>query len=382
MGGVSAAGGISAGGAITSGPPFAIRSGLFDQTKTVDLGLGSASGTETVTIFAPTATSDHYSNGVVMVGFKGYLYAQWQSSATDEDSADTWVAYSRSQDGKKWTAPMTLAPRWDQGTRTSGGFWTNGDTLVAYINVWPTATTPRGGYTEYATSSDGLTWTARARLPMSDGSPMNGVFEQDPHALANGRVVNAAHFQPGLQVAPIYSDDPLGISGWRRATFKPLSFTGDTTRELEPSTFVRADGAVVMTFRDQSSSYHRLASLSVDRGQTWTTPVETNMPDSRAKQSAGNLPNGSAYLVGNPVENKTRVPLAVALSKDGRTFEAAYVLRKGGSDLQAQRYSGAAKTLGYNYPKSMVYDGYLYVAYATNKEDVQYTRVPLSSLVY
>ena len=58
------------------------------------------------------------------------------------------------------------------------------------------------------------------------------------------------------------------------------------------------------------------------------------------------------------------------------------VLRKGGSDLQAQRYSGAAKTLGYNYPKSMVYDGYLYVAYATNKEDVQYTRVPLSSLVY
>ena len=30
--------------------------------------------------------------------------------------------------------------------------------------------------------------------------------------------------------------------------------------------------------------------------------------------------------------------------------------------------------------RSMVHDGYLYVAYTTNKEDVEYTRVPLSSL--
>jgi hypothetical protein len=50
--------------------------------------------------------------------------------------------------------------------------------------------------------------------------------------------------------------------------------------------------------------------------------------------------------------------------------------------LQAQRYPGTAKTLGYNYPKSTIADGYLYVGYATNKEDVECTRVPLASLAY
>src|SRR5262249_23108429 len=123
-----------------------------------------------------------------------------------------------------------------------------------------------------------------------------------------------------------------------------------------------------------------LASASADRGATWTTPVQTDMPDSRAKQSAGNLPSGAAYFVSNPVLSKTRIPLVVTLSRDGRLFDKAFVLRKGGADLQAQRYTGSAKTLGYNYPKSVATGGYLYVGYATNKEDVQLTRVPLTSL--
>jgi hypothetical protein len=168
----------------------------------------------------------------------------------------------------------------------------SGNTVVAYINVWPTTLSPRGGYTEYVTSTDGLTWAAPKKLPMSDGSPMNGVFEQDPHSLPDGRILNAAHFQPGVTVAPVYTDDPSGLSGWRRAPFQSLAMTAAGTRELEPSWYRRADGAIIMVFRDQNSTFHKLASLSADRGQTWTLPVETNMPDSRAKQSAGNLTAG------------------------------------------------------------------------------------------
>lgn len=65
-----------------------------------------------------------------------------------------------------------------------------------------------------------------------------------------------------------------------------------------------------------------------------------------------------------------------------RVFDKAFALRLGGSDLQPLRYAGKAKTLGYDYPKSMVYEGYLYVGYSVNKEDVEYTRVPLTSLAY
>lgn len=360
--------------------PFSVKLDLFDQSKTEDLGLPTAKGTETFTIYKPSTKTDKYVNGVVMTSYKGWLYCQWQSSAKDEDSEDTWVAYSRSRDGKNWSKPMELAVPSDKGYCTSGGWWATGNKLVAYVNVWPSDISPRGGYTYYTVSTDGLNWTDLSQLEMADGSYMNGVIEQDPHALPDGRIIGAAHFQPGLTASPIYTDDSSGVKGWTRASFTNMPYTGNASRELEPSWFLRKDGAAVMTFRDQNSTYRRLASVSLDNGESWTTPVVTDMPDSRAKQSAGNLPNGTAYMVGNPVTNKTRTPLAVTLSKDGMIFDKAYVLRKGGEDLQAQQYTGKSKTLGYSYPKSMIWNGYLYVAYATNKEDVQYTRVPLSSL--
>lgn len=363
------------------GPPFTTKSDLFDQNDPDDLGLAKAAGTETVSIFKPTAGSDHFSNGVVLAAFKGYLYAQWQSSPQDEDSTDTWTAYSRSQDGKAWSAPMVLAAK-STDQRSSGGWWVSGDTLVAYINVYPTNASPRGGFTEFRTSTDGVSWSAASKLPMKDGSTLAGIFEQDPRALPDGRIVGAAHFSPGLMVAPVYTDDPSGTKGWVRAPFPSLSNDGKITREIEPSWFLRADGALVMVFRDQNSSYKKLASMSGDRGATWTTPVVTDMPDSRAKQSAGNLPDGTAFQVNNPVTTNRRSPLVVSLSRDGKLFDKAFALRLGGSDLQALRYEGKAKTPGYDYPKSMVHDGYLYVAYSVNKEDVEYTRVPLSSLAY
>ena len=133
--------------------PFSVTSGLFNQDAT-DLGLSRAPGSQTVTVFTPTASSDHYGNGVVMTGFKGKLYCQWQSSAVDEDAADTWVAYSigtieKTADGTQtetWSAPKELAPTMQNGIRTSGGWNVYNDTLIAFINVWPDSMNPRGGF--------------------------------------------------------------------------------------------------------------------------------------------------------------------------------------------------------------------------------------------
>ena len=86
------------------------------------------------------------------------------------------------------------------------------------------------------------------------------------------------------------------------------------------------------------------------------------MPDSRAKQSAGNLPDGTAFLVNEPSGNKNRIPLVVSLSKDGRVFDKVFVLRRGGADLQPLRTPGRYKRPGYHYPKSVVWNGWLYVS--------------------
>ena len=54
---------------------------------------------------------------------------------------------------------------------------------------------------------------------MADGTPMCGVLEQDPYPMADGRIVGACHFQPGLHVCPVYTDDPTGHGGWHRTNF-------------------------------------------------------------------------------------------------------------------------------------------------------------------
>jgi hypothetical protein len=361
--------------------PFTVATGLFNATNTSTVGLSPAAGTETITVFAPADATDHYSNGVVMTAFKGNLYCMWQSSKTNEDATDTWVAYSRSTDeGKTWSQPMVLATATTSFYSTSGGWLASADTLVGYINTWPIGLSPRGGYTRYVASTDGLSWTTPANVLMADGTSLNGIFEQDPHVLPDGRFINAAHFQPGLFIHPIYTDDPTGIRGWKRGTYTHLTTSGTNSIEMEPSNFRQNDGTLVMVFRDQNTSYHTWATSSKDRGVTWTTAVLTNMTDSRAKQSAGNLPDGTAFMVNNPIAQKSpRVPLGLTLSATGKTFDKAYLLR-GAADLQAQRYTGTSKGLGYSYPKSMTYKDYLYSSYAANKEDVQFTRVPLASI--
>lgn len=359
--------------------PYSTAKGLFEQRKP-DLGLQRAAKAKTVSIFSPEPGTDQFNNGAVLIPFKNKLYAQWQSSPKDEDTQDTWVAYSVSDDGLRWTAPAVLAAPGDAPQmHSNGGWWTDGDTLVAYINVWPAGfQSGDGGYTDYVMSNDGLTWSSPRRVTGHDGRPVAGIIEQDPHVLPEGRLLTAFHTQPGMVVAPYFTDDRLGRSGWRRGNMQNIAQDGRVSRELEPSVFLR-ESCAVMVFRDQSSSYRQLASESCDAGETWTKPMLTNMPDSRAKQSAGNLADGSAFLVNVPRAGSLRSPLAITLSRDGRVFDRAWLLR-GESDLQPLRFAGRYKRPGYHYPKSVIWKDHLYVSYATNKEDVELTRVPLSAL--
>lgn len=355
--------------------------GVIDTTNHESAGLLPTTGVKTVTIFKAEEHTDHYANGVVMTAFKGKLYCLWQSSPKDEDSDDTWVAYSVSADeGSTWSNPQPLALPTKDFYCTSGGWQVNGDTLIAFINTWQKGFEPRGGKTNYITSVDGRTWSQMLPVTMAAGNDMEGVLEQDPYTLPDGRLVGAAHFMPGLHVCPVYTDDSRGISGWRKGLFEAED-NGKQSREMEPSQYMQPDGTLVMLFRDQKSSFRKMASISTDRGETWTKPVVTNIPDARTKQCAGNLPDGSSFMVSCPANDKQRWPLVLQLSQDGKVFDKAILLRSGSpADLPQRRYEGRYKTLGYNYPKAMIHNGHLYVGYSTNKEDVECTIIPLDVL--
>jgi hypothetical protein len=302
----------------------------------------------------------------------------WQSSPKDEDSDDTWVAYSVSSDeGMTWSAPKPLSTPTDEFYCTSGGWLVRGDTLTAFIDTWQKGLEPRGGHTCYMTTTDGQTWSGLQLVRMADGQPMEGVLEQDPYTLPDGRIVAASHMMPGLHICPVFTDDPTGHSGWQRADFEAED-AGKQSREMEPSQYVQTDGTIVMLFRDQKSSFRKFAAVSHDRGVSWSKPQITNIPDARTKQCAGNLPDGTSFMVGCPANGKWRWPLVLLLSQDGIRFDKAILLRSGqADDLPPRRYEGKYKALGFNYPKAFVHNSSLYVGYSVNKEDVQCSIIAL-----
>lgn len=360
-------------------PVFEISNSLFDQSQPLTLGLQKPASITHRAVFKAQAGSAQYNHGAVLFAFKDELYIQWQSSRQDEDAPETKILYSRSKNGRDWSEPKSLVNARANALVTNGGWWSDGKTLVAYINVWPNEMQPKAGYVEYISSEDGIHWSAPKPLLDNNGKPVNGIIEQDLKQLPNGRILTAIHHQPGLIAKPFYTDDKKGISGWTQGVMENLPHDPGISRELEPSWFLYKKNEAVMVFRDQASSFKVLASRSKDNGKTWSSPSITNMPDSRAKQSAGNLPDGRAFLINNPSGSKNRTPLTITLSKDGQVFDRAYLVRAE-AELPPMHFNGKYKRIGYSYPKSLIWGNRLWVSYAVNKEDIEVTSIAVEAL--
>ena len=125
--------------------------------------------------------------------------------------------------------------------------------------------------------------------------------------------------------------------------------------------------------------------MSTDNGRSWSKPAKTDFPDATSRTSAGNLPDGTAFIVNNPSCQPNsvypaigrRIPLTIALSRDGVTFDRAFVVR---GEKTTMRFSGKNKLSGWQYPHTTVWGEHLYIAYSINKEDVGVTRIALRDL--
>lgn len=344
--------------------------GVLDLQDTVTLGLERLPEAEMVIVHR----SDGYVNNVLLTYFRGEYYCMWQASERDEDTPDTKVLYARSRDGIEWGEPELLAAPTDSTFVSPGGWIQRGDSLAAVLNYVCAPDRSKGGTAWYSVTRDGTRWSAPRPLRMADGTPVDGIFEQDPLLLPSGRTVGAVHFRPGLTPNPVYTDAPSALDGWARSRFPE-----GAGKPLEPSQYRLPDGTLVMFFRDQASTFVKLASISTDQGESWSAPAPTDIPDSRSKQCAGILPDGRAFWVGNPTGTKSRRLLVLALSTDGLLFDKAWLLA-GPQDLPPRRHEGRYKTLGYNYPKAVLLNGYLWISFSLNKEDAALVRIPVEGV--
>ncbi len=353
-----------------------VDSKLFDQTQPMTLGLDLHEAVETFAVYQPQENDNRFNNHPQLMPFRGHLYATWQGTPKNEDSDDSFALVSRSADGKTWDKPTVIAPPIEgEHYHASGGLWSDGSVLVNYVIKLGKGHKPGTlKSTWIRTTTDGEHWTELEEL-IPDAT-----LSENPRQLPDGRLIVTAHGPTEatpMNISRIfYTDQTNGLGGWEEA-FLPHIPSKNRGRGLEPSWFRRADDSLVMVFRDMDRTFKLLAAESTDRGATWTMPEPVDFPDSCSMQCAGNLPDGTAYMVNNPVNEGRRIPVTVTLSDDGRHFDRTFLLR---GEPQERRFEGAYKDRGYSYPGAVVWKDHLYVTYATNKEDIEVTRIPLDVL--
>lgn len=360
--------------------PIRAAVGLFDHARPDTLGLTALPGEHTL-LYQATNDGYKYSHHPNLGVFQGRLFAMWSSGIEHEDDNGQRVLCCQSRDGVHWTEPVVLIEDPDGDgplACVAAGFHATDDVLTAYYTtITRKHETFERDRLHAVTSRDGQTWSK----PQTLGQ---GFFIESPRRLRSGRLLMNGQYdtsRPHL----MFTDAADGLSGWQDAELP----AAEGFSWPEPSWFQKAEGSVVMLFRRQTTNAQATlyASTSHDNGKTWTRPAATNFSDATARFAAGNLPDGTAYIINNPShapdKNFTfigrRNPLVISLSHDGVTFERAFVIR---GEATTMRFPGRnLKADGWQYPAALIWQDHLYVICSVNKEDVGVTRISLSSLV-
>ena len=250
------------------------------------------------------------------------LVASW-FGGTAEKNPDVGIWVSRHREGK-WTPPVEVADG-VQSASTRHPTWNpvlfqiDGGPLLLFYKVGPS---PQRWWGMVRTSADnGRTWTNARRLP--DG--ILGPIKNKPVRLADGTLL-----------APSSTESAESPSVWRvrfeRSTDNGRTWTvsapppspdGPAINAIQPTILQHADGRLQALGRTWSRRIFE--TWSSDGGLTWTPLALTALPNPDAGIDAVTLRDGRHLVVYNHTE-RGRTPLNVAISRDGRTWEAALVL--------------------------------------------------------
>jgi predicted neuraminidase len=200
----------------------------------------------------------------------------------------------------------------------------------------------------------GRTWSDARRLP--DG--ILGPVKNKPVRLPDGTIL-----------APSSTETPQTPSTWRVhfersrdngatwAIVRPPSQTdGPSIDAIQPSILMHADGKLQAIGRTRSGRLFE--TWSSDRGQTWTPLTLTALPNPSAGTDAVTLKDGRHLLVYNHTP-KGRTPLNIAVTRDGKAWEAVHVLE---SDAGEYSYPAVIQTS----------DGLVHITYTWKRERIKH----------
>lgn len=260
------------------------------------------------------------------------LVAAW-FGGTREKNPDVGIWVSRREQGR-WTRPVEVA-NGIQHRRPDGSvhrhptwnpvlFQPRQGPLMLFFKAGPSAQTWWGLLT--TSTDDGRTWSEPRRLPEN----IYGPIKNKPVQLDNGDILcptsHETPTQPSRWTVHFERTRDFGRT-WERTG--PLN-DGVSIAAIQPSLLFVGRDRLLAVGRSRQDRVFEIASA--DGGRTWGPVTLGSLPNPNSGTDAVTLRDGRHLIVYNHVGGTPgrwggrRSPLNVAVSRDGRTWEAALVL--------------------------------------------------------
>jgi predicted neuraminidase len=166
-----------------------------------------------------------------------------------------------------------------------------------------------------SSTDGGVTWAEPQRLPAG----ILGPIKNKPVQLSNGDILCGSSTENhGWQVHFEWTKD-LGKT-WEKTE---AINDGKEIGAIQPSILFHKNGRLQAIVRTRQRRIFEV--WSEDNGKTWSEMKATNLPNPNSGIDAVTLRDGRQLLVYNHT-TKGRSPLNVAVSEDGRDWQAALVL--------------------------------------------------------
>jgi predicted neuraminidase len=296
------------------------------------------------------------------------LVAAW-FGGTGEKHPDVGIWLAR-HDGKSWSVPVEVAngvespqkryPCWNPvlfqmpaAAAAPGGEAKPGPLLLFY-KVGPSPSTWWGMLMKSA--DNGQTWSKPQRLPDDFAGPI----KNKPILLPGGKLLCPSSTEDnGWRIHMEWTGD--GGLSWTRTG--PLC-DGKTKQAIQPTVFIHGEKLQALCRNRERT--HLWETWSSDAGATWSDLEPVALPHPGSGIDGVTLKDGRHLLVYNHT-SRGRSPLNVALSEDGKTWQAALVLE---SEPGEYSYPAVIQTA----------DGQVHITYTWKRQKVKHVVVDPAKL--
>ena len=305
-----------------------------------------------------------------LVRHDGLFWCMW-SHGPAEDDPTQHIRYATSKDGLTWSASKVLAAPPKEGyAYIARGFWPRDGELLGMIAHFK----GKGAFgvnkelklEAYARDGTDGAWKYKGLIHD------NAINSYPPQQLPSGEWMmtrREARFTTSMLIGGIKALDDwqnVLILDYLKSLKVPMKqrFFPD-----EPIWYPLPDRNLVALFRDNGGSGRLFRAFSTAMGRSWSKPVATNFPNATSKTFTLQTSRGYRVLVNNANPKLGRRQLMLSTSADGLVYTRMMVL-----DIPS------ARPANFQYPHVLEYDGYLWIAYSKDKATIELLRVALSDL--